>query len=205
MRANDWNGWKAVIDAEQGEHIDSDMWKQLLPLVLACSACGVAEQPDSIRTVAAYEVPLPTASERDEFLAPLRQEAEAHGFHVDASNPEELRHLSEVSPMTINAAVWRGKDDDEAVASVMDQEDHLGQAWIMFSKGEYPERVARFRDSVMRKVIQRWPATASLPVVPSGGIPNRYQLERTSDGYKLKPEEASNYQVPADSPLVAQR
>lgn len=179
------------------------MRKAILILLLA-TGCGVTPQPESSRTVAAYEVPLPTASERGEFLSLLRQEAEAEGFHVDASDTDELRQLSEVSPMTIHAAVWRGKDDDEAVASIMDQHDHLGEAWIMFSKGEQPERVARFRDRVMRKVIQRWPETASLPIMPTGAIPNRYQMERTDDGYKLNPDAASNYQVSVDSPLVAQ-
>src|SRR5689334_11046757 len=122
-----------------------------LVLLFACSACGVAPQPKSARTVAAYEVPVPTASDRNELLGLLRQEARAAGFHVDADTDEENRQLSEVSPLTINATVWRGKDDDEAIASVLDGADHLGLAWLTFSKSEEPERTAQFRQEVMKK------------------------------------------------------
>ena len=133
----------------------------------------------------------------------LSQEAKAEGFHVDSASADELKQLSEVSPITINAAVWRGKDDDEAVASVMDGADHLGLAWLTFSESEEPERTARFREKAMRRIMLRWPATLSLPIMPTGSIPNPYQLQRTNEGYKLRPEFASNYQVNSDSPLVA--
>ncbi len=179
------------------------MWKAALALLLTCSACGVAPQLESARTVAAFEVPLPTASEREEFLALLRHEAEAEGFHVDASNAEELEFLSEITPMTIHAAVWRGENDEESVASIMDQQDHLGRAWIMFAQGEEPERVARFREKIMRRIRRRWPGTLSLPIIPTGAIPNPYQLRRTDEGYKLRPEAISNYQVGPNLPLVA--
>ncbi|HWL94921.1 MAG TPA: hypothetical protein VNT79_15485 [Phycisphaerae bacterium] len=177
-----------------------------LALLLACSACsscGVEPQPESARTVAAFEVPLPAAAEREEFLALLRQEAESDGFHVDAANSDELQQLSRLTPMTIHATVWRGEDDEERVATIIDQEDHLGRAWIMFAKGEQPERVARFRERAMRRIRQRWPATLSLPIMPTGAIPNPYQLQRTGEGYKLRPEAAPDYQVSPDSPLIA--
>lgn len=91
------------------------MWRNVFALLLFCSACEGARQPDSIRTVAAFEVPLPTAAERVEFLALLRREAEAKGYHLDAGTEEELQSLSDVSPMTLHAGVWRGKDDEENV------------------------------------------------------------------------------------------
>ena len=76
--------------------------------------------------MAAFEVPVLTKSDRDELVALLRKYAEAEGFHVDAATDEENKQLSEVSPITINATVWRGKNDDEPIASVMDGADHVG-------------------------------------------------------------------------------
>lgn len=72
--------------------------------------------------------------------------------------------LSEVSPITINAAVWRGKSDNEAVASVMDDPDHLDLAWLTFSLSEEPALTTRFRDGSLlgiwcagRKHRRSWP------------------------------------------------
>ncbi len=153
--------------------------------VTLCTGCEV-EQPENFQTVEAFEVPLPTATERDEFLALLRREAEASGYHLDSAGAKELAALSEVSPMTINANIWDGKDDEQSIATIMDSDQHLGDAWIMFAKTENPERAKRFRASVMPKISKRWPATRSLPVV-EGGIPNRVHLERTNEGYKVRP------------------
>jgi hypothetical protein len=133
----------------------------------------------------------------------LRRDAEAEGFHLDASTAEELKWQSEVSPISINAAVWRGKDDDESVASVMDGPDHLGFAWLTFSKSEEPARTARFRDRVMKRIVQRWPNTATLPITPSGGLPLREDLVLTSQGYRVKRQAASTYGFPASSALLA--
>ena len=177
--------------------------KIALVILLACSACGVAPQPESARTVAALEVPISTPSDREELLALLRQEAKIEGFHVDAATAEELKRLSEVSPLTINAAVWRGTNDDEPVASVMDGADHLGLAWLTFSKSEEPERTARFRANVMRRITLRWPKTHGLPIMPTGAIPLHDDLLLTSDGYRVKRAAASKYELSASSPLVA--
>src|ERR1700684_705522 len=135
------------------------MWKVSLVLLLCCSACGAAPQQESARTVAAFEVPLSTASDREELVAILRQQAEAEGFHVDSEAGDELKQLSEVSPLTINATVWQGKNDDEPVASVLDAVDHLGLAWLTFAESEEPKRTARLREAAMRRIILRWPKT----------------------------------------------
>lgn len=168
-------------------------------LLLACTACGVASQPESIRIAAAFEVPLSTPAEREAFLTLLRAESEAHGFHVDAATAEELRSLSEVSPMTMNAAIWRGKNDDEVVASAMDFRDHLGRIWITFNKGEDPPRSAKFREALMRKVVRRWPQTLSLPILPTGGLPLSSDLIRTPSGYAVSPSAEGRYQ-PSPTP-----
>ena len=181
------------------------MRRTTIVILLACSACGVAPQPKSARTVAAFEVPVSTKSDRDALLAMLRQHAELEGFHVDATTDEENKQLSEVSPITINAAVWRGKNDDEAVASVMDGADHIGLAWLTFSKSEEPERTARFRDSLMKQITVRWPKTAALPIMPTGAIPPHDDLVLTKGGYRVERAAASKYELPASSPLIADR
>ena len=129
-------------------------------LLLLCLACGVAPQLESARTVAAFEVPLHNPDERSEFVAILSDAAKAEGLHVDAST-EQSERVSEVSPMTIHAAVWRGANDDEPLASVMDLPDNLGRAWISFSQGEDPTLATRFRERAMGKILKRWPTTRS--------------------------------------------
>lgn len=177
------------------------MWR-IAFVLLVCSACGVAPQPKSARTVAAYEVPLTTAPDRDMLVAMLRQDAEAEGFHVDAATMDELKQQSEVSPTTINAAVWRGKDDDEAVASVMDGPDHLGLARLTFSKSEEPERTARLRERVMKRIMLRWPKTETLPIMPTGAIPLHDDLVLTKEGYRVRRQAASKYELSPSSPLA---
>jgi hypothetical protein len=174
-----------------------------LALLVLCGACGVAPQPESLRTVAAFEVPLPNAEERTEFLAVLSAAAEAEGFHVDAADADDLQMLSKALPMNIHAAVWRGADDDEVLAGVDDMGGHLGRAWITFSRGEDPRLASRFRERAMRRILARWPSTQSLPILPTGGIPLAADIRLTPEGYRVKPEAASRYQLPPSSPLIA--
>ena len=49
------------------------MLRLTFSLVLACAACGPVEQPKSAKTIAAYEVPLPNASDRGRFIALLSE------------------------------------------------------------------------------------------------------------------------------------
>jgi hypothetical protein len=117
-------------------------------------------------------------------------------MHVDADSREELERTAKVIPraaMTIHAAVWRGSEDEESVASVMDQHDHLGQAWIMFSKGTDPRIATKFREHAMREILRRWPDTLSLPIMPTGAIPLYGDLIRTPNGYVVAPSAASKY------------
>lgn len=171
-------------------------------VLLACSACGVVPQPKSGRTVAAFEVPVFTKPDRDALIALLSQYAAPEGFHVDADTDEENKQLSKVSPITINATVWRGKNDDEPIASVMDGPDHIGLGWLTFSLSEEPERTAHFRDRVMKAIRARWPSTKPLPIMPTGAIPLHDDLVLTKDGYRVKRNAAAKYELPASSPLI---
>ena len=152
------------------------------------------EQPKSAKTVAAYEVPLPTPSDKRRFLALLTQKAEAAGFHVDAATDEELNATSEVAPQTFNATVWRGKDDEERIASAMDFPDGLGRVWISFSLGEDPVRSRQFRQALVPAIKGAWPDTASLPIMPNGAIPLHEDLVRTPQGYIVNPSAAAKYE-----------
>jgi hypothetical protein len=122
--------------------------------------------------------------------------AEDEGMHVDAASQDELERRARVSPefkMTMHAAVWRGRRDDEPIASVMDHPDHLGQVWISFFRGEDPALNSRFREATMSEVMRNWPGTLSLPIMPTGAIPLHRDLVRTPEGYVVNPTEAHKY------------
>lgn len=166
-------------------------------LILFCTACGVAEQPKSGKTVSAYEVPLPTEQDRSAFLGMLNRIAKTEGLHIDAASKEALEHTAVANPparMTIHAAAWRGQDDDQPEAVIMDQADHLGQVWIMFLKGEDAQLAMRFCEKAVIETKRRWPNTLSLPITKVGTIPLSRDLIRTPDGYKLNPSAASRYE-----------
>jgi hypothetical protein len=166
----------------------------------AILGCGVAPQPESIKTVAAFEVPLQSKADREQFLSVLRAAAEVEGMHVDSERDADLENDAKASPnfkMTMKAAVWRGSSDEEAVASAMDQFDHLGQVWLMFSRGKDPATVARFRERAMHEVMLHWPNTLSLPIMPTGAIPLYRDLIRTPTGYVVNPSEAHKYDLAA--------
>lgn len=169
------------------------MLRGLVWLFLLCAGCGAVEQPDSVRTVAAYEVPLPTPLDKARFLDLLKKVAETQGYHVDAATPAELKVQSEVSSITFNAAIWRG-DDEEMMASAMDFQDHIGRVWVSFPRGEDATRSTRLRESLVPQIKKVWPRTASLPIMPSGAIPLADDLIRTSSGYALKPSAAEKYE-----------
>ena len=77
-------------------------------LIILCAGCAPAEQPKWAETVAAYEIPLPSAQAKAQFIQVLNREAARSGYHVDATSQDELRSLAKVSPIKFNAAVWRG-------------------------------------------------------------------------------------------------
>ena len=119
-------------------------------------------------------------------------------MHVDVESAQDLAQETQVSPAfakTMNASVWRGANDDEAVASAMDEPDHLGQVWIMFSRGKDPQLTTRFRESAMSQIMLHWPNTLSLPIMPTGAIPLRRDLVRTSTGYIVNPAEVHKYEL----------
>jgi hypothetical protein len=173
-------------------------WIVVIVSGLCIAGCGIAPQPGSAKTAAAFEIPLAAESDREQFLAILRAAAATEGLHVDSEKKADLENAAAASPlleMTLNAAVWRGANDDEVIASAMDQHDHLGQVWIMFFQGKDPALSNKFREAAMRAIRLRWPDTLSLPIMPSGAIPLHADLVRTPTGYAVKASEAYKYQV----------
>lgn len=169
------------------------MFRFALLLLFVSPACGPVKQPESNRTVAAYEVSLPNSEDKERFLALLEEVADAEGYHVDAATQPELEAMSEVSSITFNASVWRG-DDEESMASAMDFQDRIGRVWISFPRGQDPSRSDKFREVLVARIKDDWPATASLPIMPSGAIPLVQDLVRTKSGYQVRPSAASKYQ-----------
>lgn len=170
-------------------------WVLSLVLCVLLAGC-VAQQPESAKTVAAFEVPLRSEADRTKFISILRAEAEADGMHVYWESEQELVQDAEVSPLfakTMNLAIWQGANDDDIVASAMDEYDHLGLVWIAFARSENPQLATKFRESAMRKIIKRWPDTLTLPIMPTGVIPLHSDLIRTPNGYKVNPSEAYKY------------
>lgn len=168
----------------------------LLTLLFAGGACSVTTEPVSSETVAAFEVPLARAADRASFLAMLRAAARAEGGHLDAATDDELRETAAAIPqarMSLHAAVWRGSDDKESWATIMDQADHLGRVWIMFSRGEDEKKARYFRFAAMRQIRSRWPDTLSLPIIDRRTIPLYRDLVRTPNGYRLNPFAAARY------------
>jgi hypothetical protein len=173
-------------------------WVISLAICALIAGCGVAAQPESAKTVAAFEVPLRSEADRNQFLSVLRAAAEPEGMHVDAESARDLAQETKVGPLfakTMNAAVWRAANDDEVIASALDQPDNLGQVWISFFRGEDPTPASRFRESAMRQIMLRWPDTLSLPIMPTGAIPLHGDLIRTPNGYIVNPSEAHRYEL----------
>lgn len=184
------------------------MWKAaILGLIEICVACAPADQ-ESVRTVAAVEIPLETVDDRHDLLAVLRRHAAADGeLHIDDVS-EKWRELEQEADTpadirkTIYVGVWRGRDDDDIEASV-DDVGHNGRAWVTFLKGRQPDRAARFRKSVLADIRRRWPGANALPVLPTGGLPLSDDLRMTPTGYKIDASAAARYELPKSSPLVA--
>ena len=101
--------------------------------------------------------------------------------------------MSEVSPITFSAAVWRGENDDEPIASAMDFYDRIGRVWLTFSLGQNPERSKDFRESLVAQLQFQWPETRELPIMPSGAIPVTQDLIRKDDHYIVNPSAAAKY------------
>lgn len=158
-------------------------------------ACQPIPQPESLRTVAAFEVPLSSAVDRANFLTILTDEASAEGLNLNVETAKEMERWAEMSPelrRSIHATVYRGGDLRQTAVYVSDR-SHLGHAWISFTQGEDPALTRRFRERLMSRIIERWPETLSVPVAATGSLPNREDLVRGDHGYEIDPAKMAGY------------
>ena len=165
--------------------------------LLLLASCSVP-QAESMRAVAAYDILLPMEEEKAAFLDLLESVAETHGYHVDAATPSELERISLSYPISINASIWRGEDDEEKIATILSAPDAVDHIWIIFPKGENPELSTNFRNTLVARIEEVWPQTTSLPIAPTGAIPHLRDMVLTPAGYEIKPEEMQKYQLPVD-------
>jgi len=138
------------------------------------SGCAPAEQPASLRTVAAIEVPLKTRKDHEDLVAMLRRHAAADGqdgIHVDDSSDDQTYNefIEPKDRGTIFVGVARGENDETPEVIVMDL-FHPGRAWLMFSRGEPAERSTRLREGLLIDIRRRWPDAKSLPITDDGGV-----------------------------------
>jgi hypothetical protein len=179
------------------------MWR-IVAFVLLVS-CSPVDQ-ESVRTVAAIEVPLRGEADRANLLSLLQRHAERSGLHVDDGS-EEWRQFEEqanqIAPqdrLTFNVGVWRGDNDDENEA-LADDRFHPGRVWVTFPRGSQPGRSRRFREPLIAEIMQRWPEAKAIPILPSGGLPHARDLVLTGDGYRIARSAAAAYELPPSLPI----
>ncbi|CAN5315849.1 hypothetical protein BH10PSE1_BH10PSE1_00510 [soil metagenome] len=169
-------------------------------------ACQPIPQPESLRTVAAIEVPLISAVDRADFLNILTAESRAAGLDLNVETPEEMERWAGMSPelrRSIDATVYSGGDLRQTEAHVSDR-SHLGHVWISFTQGEDPVRSRGFRERLMSRTVERWPESLSVPVAQTGSLPFKEDLVRGDHGYEINPAKNAGY-ICGNSPGNAPR
>lgn len=181
----------------------------VISLPIGCArACQPVPQAESAKLVAAFEVPLTTAVDRDDFLTILKAEASFEGLDLNIETAEEMERWAEMRlelSKSIEATVYRGGDIRQSEARVSDQ-SHLGHAWISFERGADPSLARRFRERLMSRIVERWPGTLSVPVAQTGSLPLREDLRQSDHGYEIDPSRLAGYicgNAPGNAPKSA--
>jgi hypothetical protein len=158
-------------------------------------------QPESIRTVAAIEVPLRTPADRADLLAMLNRRAAEAGLHVNdgteewielrkgATSSDESSFARSVLDKTIYVGVWRDRDP----VILLDDGGHQGWPWLSFSRGKNPALATKTRTRLLAEIRARWPEARDVPVTSTGGLPLANDLIWTGKAYAVKPERMSAY------------
>lgn len=181
------------------------MWRFVFLFLL--SACSPVDQ-ESVRTVAAIEVPLRGEADRVDLVAMLRRHADTSGLHVDDGSDEwrrfeqQANQLAPEERLTFNVGVWRGANDDEAEA-LADDRFHPGRVWVTFPRGSEPGRSRRFRGPLIAEIRRRWPDAKAIPILPWGGLPHARDLVLTGDSYRIARSAAADYELPPSLPIFA--
>lgn len=179
------------------------MWRLVSFVLLA--GCSPVDQ-ESVRTVAAIEVPLRGEADRADLLSLLQRHAARSGLHVDDGSEEwrqfeqEANLIAPQDRLTFNVGVWRGDDDGEIEASAGDR-FHAGRVWVIFPRGSQPDRSRRFREPLIAEITRRWPESQRIPILPWGGLPHARDLVLTGDGYRIARSAAADYELSPSLPI----
>lgn len=170
--------------------------------LLICCGCAPRPQPS---TIAAIEIPVPTARDRGDLAATLRAFSAAEGLHADAATEHELENVRNKFPedahATFRMGVWRGEEDKDLEMSVTDT-GHQGRAWVSIIRYGAADLPPEARERLLRALRGRWPQALMLPVLPTGGLPLARDLVATPGGYKVIASAGGRYKIPSTSPLL---
>jgi len=173
------------------------MSRLLLALLIALTGLASCTEGRVIKTAAAYEVPTSDEGDHARLLAVMQKHAAKSGYHVDHASKRDLALRSEVAPRSISAAVWAGANDDENIATAMNEPSGSDRIWLTFAAGQNPDQADRFRISLMQEVRTIWPETKELPILNGETIPLPGDLILDGDRYILDPSAADRYDVPS--------
>ncbi|SFK52940.1 hypothetical protein [Caulobacter sp. UNC279MFTsu5.1] len=101
--------------------------------------------------------------------------------------------------------VYRPLGHDREWPEIQVMANRGGPPWVLFLEAadrEHLGATSRTRDGVLADLRRRWPHLRNVPILPSGGVPLRDDLQLTPTGYKLAARKAEVYGLPRGSPLV---
>lgn len=175
------------------------MVRIFLVLLFALAGGASCKGGEVAKISAAYEVPTASAKERAQLLVAMQEHAARSGYHVDHASDQELALSPEWARRTFSASVWAGANDDEYIASAMNEPPTSGRVWLSFRRGQKSGQADRFKTSLMQEVRTLWPETKELPILDGETIPLPDDLVIDGDRYILNPAAADRYNVP-DAP-----
>jgi len=173
------------------------MSRLLLALLIALTGLASCTEGRVIKTAAAYEVPTSGEGGHARLLAVMQKQAAKSGYHVDHASKQDLAVRSDIAPRTFSAGVWAGANDDENIATAMNEPSGSDRIWLTFAAGQNPDQADRFRISLMQEVRAIWPETKELPILNGETIPLPGDLILDGDRYILDPSAADRYDVPS--------
>jgi hypothetical protein len=147
---------------------------------------------------------MPT-SERHELAAFLASFAHRNDFYFRDSSNYMKRTTDGFK--TVSIVVFRPVADGEEWPEVTAHAIRDGQPYVTFQNPpdqRYSAAADKTRAGLLTELRQEWPATQEIPILPSGGLPDVENLRQTPAGLRIDRAKAIIYDLPANSPLLAQ-
>lgn len=167
----------------------------ILFVLVVLVGCGWVLRPvdqTSIRQVRAVEVPIRSATDREDLKNIMKRHGDKYGLHfVDTTAswqaaPPELRK-------TLYFALDRPVKQREEWEITAEDEGKGTDPWIVFFYGVDPPRAKASRDLLVSALRERFPNLLDVPIMPTGALPLRQDLIRTQAGYEVRPDRAADY------------